>query len=606
MKESNVLLRHMNDHWHHAIRAVEIAWRASPRWMIANISLLILQGLLPLLVLYLLKLTVDAVVLLTTHPGTQEGFTHPAILFGLTTLATVIESICRASAQLVGDTYKHLVADHMQKLVHKKSVAVDLSFYENPTHHNTLYRAQQEAPFRPILILEHCLDIFQNLITLVAIATIVFLLSKTVCLLSLAASVPTILIRLRFARDIHQWQRDRTPEERRARYCDWLLTGDQFAKEVRLLDLSATLIKRFDRLKEKLRTERFSIQYLRFRSQLIGESCATFAFFGCLAYFAWRTTQGGWTIGDLVMCFQAFQRGWAAVQKLMQGVAALYEDNLYLSDLFKFLDVQPNLIEASKTTPVPRPICSGITFQHVSFRYPSAQDSVLEDIDLHIDSGKVVAFVGANGTGKSTLVKLLCRLYDPSAGTIKIDGIDLRDLSTSDLRRNVSVVFQDFVRFNATALENIWFGDIQKSQDDIFLYQVAQETGADNVISQLPSGYSTTLGTWFDEGRELSGGEWQKIALARAFFRDAQIVVLDEPTSSLDANTEYRLFSRFRDIVGDRIAILISHRFSTVKMADYIFVLKNGRVAEHGTHDQLITTRGNYSSLYYTQAQYYQ
>jgi ATP-binding cassette subfamily B protein len=327
-----------------------------------------------------------------------------------------------------------------------------------------------------------------------------------------------------------------------------------------------------------------------------------FAIYGFIAY---QTLHGRISLGDLVLYYQAFQRGQGFLKGMLGNLAQLYEESLFLSNLYEFLDLQPTVVEPAIPVPVPRLRQQGIVFDAVNFRYPGSVENVLEDVSLYVNPGEKIALVGENGAGKSTLIKLLCRLYDPIQGAISFDGIALRDFQTSDLRREISVLFQDYSHYNLSACENIWFGNVQLPPDHEKIQIASFRAGADTIIRKLPKGYDSILGKWFDEGEELSGGEWQKIALARAFLREAQIVVLDEPTSSLDAKAEYELFTRFRELAREQTAILISHRFSTVRMADRIYVLDKGCIVEHGSHDELLRYDGMYAELFHTQAQHY-
>ncbi len=307
----------------------------------------------------------------------------------------------------------------------------------------------------------------------------------------------------------------------------------------------------------------------------------------------------------MIMYFGAFQRAQGSLQQMLTSLASLYEDNLFLNNFHELLELKPKLAEPSKPVPVPRPIQEGIFFDQVSFQYPAGQGLVLEEVTLHLEPGKVVALVGENGAGKTTLIKLLCRLYDPLKGTITMDGIDLRQFDLTALRREFSVILQDFMHYNLTARENIWLGDIKLNSHDEKIITAARRTGADQVIQKLPRGYDTVLGHRFENEGELSIGEWQKVALARAFLREAQVVILDEPTSWMDALAEYEVFQSLRQLLAGRILVLISHRFSTVKLADYIYLLAAGRIIEQGTHDQLVQLGGKYAQLFELQAQSY-
>jgi len=426
-----------------------------------------------------------------------------------------------------------------------------------------------------------------------------------VAVILFVAVLPGVAVRLRYAGTTYRWQREHTSTERHAGYLNWVLTGGGHAKEIRLYDLGPLLMSRFRDLRRTLRGERLRIAARRSAGEFAAQTGATAAIYGSFAFIAYRTVQGTNSLGDLVMYYQAFQRGQGFLQGMLGGLAGLYEDNLFLSNMHEFLDLKRKVVDPAHPSPVPRPMQAGIALDHVSFQYPTGARKVLEDVSLAIRPGEVVALVGENGSGKTTLVKLLCRLYDPTGGTITLDGVDLRRFEAAALRREFSVLFQDYAQYHLTARENIWFGDTALPPDHERVVAAARASGADDVIRGLPKGYETVLGKLFEQGQELSIGEWQKVALARAFLRDAQILVLDEPTSSMDAQAEYAVFRSVRKLASGRTAILISHRFSTVRMADRIYVLKGGRIIEGGTHEELVGVGGTYARLFETQAQHY-
>jgi len=586
-------------------RAIAIVWQSAPGWTLASFVLLIVQGVLPLLLLYLMKLVVDAVTTGLAAPDKGVAFRQVALLIGLMGAVTLVGALCRSLAGLVSEAQSQVVTDHMSDILHAKSIEVDLEYYESAQYYDTLQRAQQEAPYRPTRIVNGLVQVGQNGISLLAMAGLLFSFHWGVAAVLFAAVVPGVLVRLRYAGKMYRWQRQRTPTERHAWYFHWLLTGDVHAKEIRLFDLGPLFIRRFRDLRQQLRRERLEIATKRSVAELVTQASATLAIFGSYAFIAYRTVQGTITLGDLVMYYQAFQRGQGFLQEMLGGLAGLYEDNLFLSNLYEFLDLKPKVVEPHHPRPVPQPLQTGIVFDRVSFQYPTGTRKVLEDITLTIRPGEHIALVGENGAGKTTLIKLLCRLYDPTEGIITFDGLDLRQFETAALRREISVIFQDYARYHLTARENIWFGDVDLPPDDERIIAAARDSGADGLITGLPQGYETTLGKWFEDGEELSIGEWQKVALARAFLRDVQIIVLDEPTSALDAQAEYEVFNKFRQLAEGRTAILISHRFSTVRLADHIYVLENGRISESGTHDELVRRGGRYARLFETQAQYY-
>ena len=585
--------------------ALRLVWQSAPGWTVASLALVVIQGALPLASLYLMKLVVDAVTtgLLAADKG--AAFEQVALLIGLTGGVALVSALCRSLAGLVSEAQAQVITDHMSDVLHAKSIEVDLEYYESAQYYDKLHRAQREAPFRPTRILNGLVQVAQNGISLLAMAGLLFSFHWGIATILFVATIPGLLVRLRYAGQVYRWQRQRTSAERQAWYFHWMLTGDRHAKEIRLFDLGALFRQRFRDLRRQLRQERIRITTRRSLAELVAQVSATLAVFASYAFIAYRTVQGAITLGDLVMYYQAFQRGQGFLQQILSGLAGLYEDNLFLSNLYEFLDLKPRVVQPTHPRPVPRPMRTGIVFDHVSFQYPTGAKKVLEDINLHIRPREVVALVGENGSGKTTLIKLLCRLYDPTSGIITLDGIDLRQFETTALRREISVIFQDYAQYHLTARENIWFGNAALPPDQERIVAAARHAGADEVITGLPQGYETILGKWFENGEDLSVGEWQKVALARAFLRDAQIIVLDEPTSDLDARAEYEVFKKFRQLAAGRTVILISHRFSTVRMADRIFVLEGGRIIESGSHDELVRLGGTYARLFETQAQYY-
>jgi ATP-binding cassette subfamily B protein len=508
-------------------------------------------------------------------------------------------------AGLVKEAQALEVTDYIYNILHAKSVEVDLEYYENPQYYDTFHRAQQEGPYRPTSIVNNLVQLGQSGISLVAMAGLLFSFHWGVAVVLFAAAVPGIIVRVKYSGKMFYWQRERTQTERSAGYFNWILTGNTHAKEIRLFDLGDLFIRRSSDLRTKLRQEKLEISRKRSVADLGAQAGATLAVFGCFGFIAYRTVQGSITLGDMVMYFGAFQRGLGYLRQLLGNLAGLYEDNLFISNFYEFLDLEPKVKEPLHPSPVPRPMKRGIVLEHVSFQYPGGIREVLKDISLSVAPDEVVALVGENGSGKTTLIKLLCRLYDPLSGTITLDGIDLRQFETKALRREISVIFQDYAQYYLTARENIWFGNIELSPDSQKIKTAAKHAGADNLISHLPREYETILGKWFEDGEELSIGQWQKVALARAFLRESQIIVLDEPTSSLDVKTEHEVFTRFRKLREGRAGVLISHRFSTVRMADRIFVFEEGRIIERGSHEELVRYGGKYAGLFEKQARFY-
>jgi len=585
--------------------AVSLVWQCAPGWTVTHLMLLALQGALPLLSLYLMKLVVDRVTSSLVVADKVIAFRQIAILIGIMGVVTLFSALCRSIAGLVRETQAQIVTDHVFDILHSKSIMVDLECYENPKYYDTLHLAQQEAPYRPTRIVNGLAQVSQCGISLLLMTWLLFSFHWSVAVILIVAAIPGALVRLKYSGKLFSWQRKRTPTERQASYFNCLLTRDIHAKEIRLFGLGALFLRRFHDLRQQLRLERLEIVSKRSIAELVTQISTTLAVFSSYAFIAYRTVQGVITLGDLVMYYQAFQRGQGFLQEMLSSLAGLYEDNLFLSDLFIFLDLKPKVLEPHRPKSVPKLIQAGIVFDHVSFQYPTGSSEVLKDISLTIRPGEHVALVGENGAGKTSLIKLLCRLYDPSEGVITLDGLDLRQFLTSELRREISVIFQDYARYNLTARENIWFGDITSPLDSERITTAARHSGIDDVITTLPLGYDTTLGKWFEDGEELSIGEWQKVALARACLRDSGIIVLDEPTSSLDPKSEDEFLEKFRSLAEGKMAVIISHRLSTVTLADCIYFLKDGRIVESGTHRELMGLGGEYFQLFEVQAKHY-
>jgi ATP-binding cassette subfamily B protein len=586
-------------------RAWRLVWQAGPWLTIASLALLVLQSALPLLALYLAKLIVDAITIGVTSQDAAVALHSVMRLIALAAGVTLISSWCNSLARVVGEVHAQLVTDHMHDVLHTKSIEVDLEYYENSQYYDTLHRAQQEGPYRPTRITKGLTTVCQTGLSLGMMATLLLLFHWGIAVILFATVVPEVFARLKYANKMYIWQRKRTSTERRAQYFDWMLTVSNYAQEIRLFDLGHLFMRRFRDLRDRLRQEKLQISVRCSATELTAQTSAILAVFGAYALLAHQAVRGIMTLGDLIMYFAAFQRGQDLLRQMLSSLASLYEDNLFLTNLYEFLDLKRKVVEPTHPMPVPRPMQAGIIFHRVYFRYTTGSRQVLSDINLTIPAGAMVALVGENGSGKTTLIKLLARLYDPTSGSITIDGINLRQFQTSALRREISVIFQDYMRYNLTARENIWFGNADLPSNAGRIAAAARQSGVDAVITGLPGGYDTVLGKWFEDGEELSVGEWQKVALARAFLREAQIFVLDEPTSAMDARAEYELFRRFHHLARGQTVILISHRLSAVRMADYIYVLEEGQIVESGNHDKLVHRNGTYARLFETQAQYY-
>jgi ATP-binding cassette subfamily B protein len=441
----------------------------------------------------------------------------------------------------------------------------------------------------------------RGFLSLVLMAGVLAFLHWTIAILLLAVNIPAIWLRLHYAGILYNFQKEQTPEARKTAYFNWLLTGDRPSRELRLFGLGEYFISLFKKSFRKTKDEEIRIVRKRTQIELVSDVVKAAAVLITLLYIARQTINGTLTLGQMALFLLAFRQGMVAIKDLLGSLAGLYEDSLFIADTFEFLNLKENITALPPVIEV-NDLTRSISTENISFTYPGNNEKAIENFSFEIKKGEIIALVGPNGAGKSTIVRLLSRLYDPDSGSVKFDGNDIRHIEPGRYRRLFSVVFQDFMLYNLNAGENIRLGNIDEKNTDDKVVASASIAGIHNLIKDLPGGYSTVIGNLFDDSRELSWGEWQKIALARALYRDAPVLILDEPSSALDADTEFEIFSRFREIVKGRTAILISHRFTNVGLADRIIVLNKGSIAETGTHEELMNRKGMYFRMYEKQS----
>jgi len=581
-------------------RALRLVWEASPRWTVGNALVLLAEGAVPLLVLWCVKLLVDEVAM--GIAAGALGTNRVLLLVGAILALALLEAVLASLAAFAREALGLLVADHVQDELHEKAVAVDLAYYADPAYHDTLHRAQLEAPYQPAAVLNGLARLGRGAVLLGGTAVLVGSFHWSVALVLLAAGAPGALARLGYARVLRRWQLAQTGRERRVQYLHWLLSSERHAEEVRLFDLGSVLAWRSRRLRKGLREERLALSRRRALVDVATQAVVALLVFGCFGWMAVGAVEGAITVGSLVMYFQAFQRGRGAAAEMIASLGGLYERSLVLSQFYDFVALP---------TPAPRPAAAlarqggELAVEGVTFHYPRRPESALRDVTLTLRRGEVTAIVGASGSGKSTLVRLLCGLYTPARGRVLLDGIDICEVDPVDLRRKLAVVPQEFGRYDFPARDNIWFGDVALPEDSLAIAQAARDAGIAGVVEGLPEGYETPLGRLFEGGRELSAGQWQKVAVARCLLRARGIVILDEPTSNLDPRSEAVVLDRLlRDRAG-RTVVLVSHRLSAARRADRVHVLDDGRVAESGSHAALLARGGAYARLFEQQARPY-
>ena len=585
-------------------RALGLVWRATPRFATANALLTVVQGVIPAITIYFSKVIVDGVLVAgseRTRAATEQVLVLVALWFGVQLVGALLQS----GNQLVTSLQSDLLSNQISVMLMEKANALDLSYFENAQFYDKLESARREAGFRPGQMVNQLFGLLRSAVTLVSVIGVLASLSWWLVLLVVAVSIPSLIYQTKYSGQFFALLTGRAPAQRQLNYLGYLLTTDTPVKELRIFGLHRTLLERYRQI--------FATFYRENRDLTLRRSASQFAL-GAVAMVVTGITYvsvvleviaGRITIGGLTLYYQAFQQSQTQVSNLLSGIGSLYENSLFLSNLFAFLAFAPEMPVRADPLPIPQPIREGIVLEHVSFRYPGTEKWVLRDVSFAITPGETVALVGANGAGKTTLVKLLSRLYDPTEGRITIDGSDLRELDPAAWRARVGVIFQDYMKYQTTARENVGFGRVEAMADEERITRAAAEAGADTVIGALPQGYDTQLGRWFADGQELSIGQWQKVALARAFMRDADLLILDEPTASLDVRSEYEVFRAFDDLTEGKMAVLISHRFSTVRMASRIIVIEDGAVIENGSHDELILRGGRYAELFDLQAASY-
>jgi ATP-binding cassette subfamily B protein len=571
-----------------------LVWKSAPGWAAANILISLVQSFLPLALIFLIKLLIDEI---TEAVSAAMGMSGIVWIIIAVVVIYFLDEVSTGTGNYIRRNQSIKLESYMYSLLHSKAVRLDLINFEHPVYYDCLARATSEAPWRPNSILNNIISMFRGSVSLLLMAGLLFSLHWGLLLLLLAVNVPGIWLRLHFADILYNFQRSQTPEARKSAYFNWLLTGERPSRELRLFGTGNYFISLFRKSFSKQKEEEISIIRKRTLIESVSDTVKALALLFILLFVAGRTIGGDLTLGQMAMFILAFRQGMSYIKDLFGSLAGLYEDSLFIGDTFEFLNLQEKITAAEPVRAVSA-LKTGFEVKDLTFTYPGNMTPALKNVSFQVRKGEIVALAGPNGAGKSTLVRLLTRLYDPDSGVIEFDGTDIRNIDPEAYRKQFSVVFQDFMLYNMAAGENIRIGDIEAVDAEKRIRDAASVSGVHDLINNLPAGYDTIIGNLFDDSRELSWGEWQKLALSRALFRNAPVLILDEPSSALDSDTEYEIFSRLREIVRGRTTILISHRFTNVALADRIIVISNGEVSETGTHDELMKSGGVYHRMY--------
>ncbi|KZB85019.1 ABC transporter ATP-binding protein [Amycolatopsis regifaucium] len=583
-------------------KVAKLTWQASPVLTITITVVTLLSGLLPTATAYIAKLLIDSVVAAIQGHGTKSAIVGVALFqFGALVLTALSQAVTTYGQSLLQErmtlTIRHQVMSHASRL--------HLSYFEGSASYDMLRQAAQEAPTRPLSMMNSALGLVRTAITFSSMVALLVSISPLLALVALVAPIPAFISQSKYGARAFWLTLLMSPLKRRMDYLSSLVTTDTYAKETKLFGLGPYFVDRFQRLGQVFYERQRILTRKRSVSSTSWGLLSTAAGSAIALYIALEAVGGRLTLGDLALYTAAAASVQTSVQGLFTAFSGMYENNLYLDTLYRFLGTEPEIVAPPEPRPLPSTVEGHIEFEEVSFIYPGAAEPALDGVSFEIRPGETVAVVGRNGAGKSTLFKLLCRLYDPTGGRILLDGVDIREYDPVELRRRISAMFQDYVTYQGTASENIGLGDLTHLVDRERIEESAKRAGADERIERLPNGYDSPLGRWFDQGVSLSGGEWQKIALARAFLREAPILILDEPTSALDAQAEHDLFSRLRELSEGRTTLYISHRFSTVRQAERILLLEHGKVAEYGSHEELMAAKAGYAELFTLQAAAY-
>jgi ATP-binding cassette subfamily B protein len=587
-------------------QALQLIWTASPRGALVMLVLAVLGGGVMPGVAWTKKLMIDQVVgFVSQGVDPWTGLRTMLPLLFLILILLLCNNIIAQGRSLAEKSLQAKLSLHINSLIIEKALTLDLSHFEQSEFYDKLQNARHEADQRALDIVVQGHNLIQTSVTFFIFALLLMRFSPWLVIILLGATLPSFGLQNKYGQFTFRLLSGQAPGRRQMKYFEELLTVDRYVKEIKLFGLGRMLLGRYTQLFWQLFDEDMTLAWRRSLVSLVWGTIALTGYFGSIAWIMFRTIAGAITFGDAVLYLEVFERSHYMGQNILISMIRLYENSLFVSNVFAFLDLEPELTPTATAEPVPVRFQKSLEFKDMSFKYPGKTSWALRGINLTLHPGEKLALVGLNGAGKTTLVKLVARLYDPTEGQILLDGVPLNQYDQAEWHKKLGVIFQDFVQYQFTAAENIGVGQIESIADQARITMAAHKGGAHQFLVNLPAGYNTMLGKWFENGHELSQGQWQKVALSRAFMRRAEILILDEPTASLDAEQEYRIFQQFQELTKGKTAVLISHRFSTVRMADRIAVIEDGRISELGSHDDLMVLNGSYARLFNLQAQGY-
>ncbi len=578
------------------IRDFKFICKESKKIVLQNVLISILQGILPFAVIYMIKEIIDSLTSINQFSDSETVFSSILLLIVITGILFFLQSSISVFSSQRKEKLSQSITSYIYKLLHKKHSSIDIERLEDSNQQDKIYRGVQEAGFRPLKMINESLSLVQSTISWVIIFVMLLGVHWSVFLLILIAAFPEFITRIYYAKKLYVLTKKNSQKEREMFYYNHILTGKAFAKELRLFNLEHFFTNRFGKLQNQLFDEKNRVINKRTLANIIVQIFTTSVTFLSFAMVAYLAINKQISIGTVVLFFLVFQRGFAVMKDLFQSLAGLIEDHIFIKDFISLINL-PNLYTKNQTNKKLTEIEKGIYVNNVSFQYPSSQRKSLNNITLEIPKGKITAIVGANGSGKTTLIKLLCGFYQPTKGNIKFDDKDISNYKDDEIRNQITAVFQDFALYNIAAKENIALGDCKKEYTLQEIKQAAQSAGIDDIIENLPNSYDTILGNLFEKGEDLSIGQWQKIAIAKAFFRNTPVVLMDEPSSALDTETEQQLLEKLKSLAKNKAVLLVSHRLTSINWVDNIIVFDEGKIIENGNYEQLLAKKGKFFEM---------